>query len=66
MLIIVALAEAARLFVEHIPTIGILFGAPIAIIALGIIATAVATFIDQQLPTNKPKESALGQEMVRR
>lgn len=65
MLIFVALAEAARLFIEHIPTIGILIGAPIAIIVLGIVAVAVATLIDQQLPANKPKESALGREVIK-
>ena len=55
MLIIIALAEAIRLFIEHIPTLALLLGAPVGIIALGVIATAVATFIDQQLPVGKPK-----------
>ncbi len=66
MLIIIALAEAARLFIEHIPTIGLLFGAPIGIILLGVIATMVATFIDQQLPAKKPAESGLGHELAKR
>ncbi len=66
MLIIIALAEAIRLFIEHIPTLALLFGAPVGIIVLGVIATAVATFIDQQLPAGKPKEPDFSQEPLGR
>lgn len=66
MLIIIALAEAIRLFIEHIPTLALLLGAPVGIIVLGVIATAVATFIDQQLPVGKPKEPSFSQEPLGR
>lgn len=62
MLIFIALAEAARLFIEHVPTLALLLGVPIGIIILGIIAIAVATFIDQQLPSKKLAEPTFHQE----
>lgn len=66
MLLFIQLAEAVKVFVEHIPTLALLVGVPIAIIALAFIATAIATFIDQQLPAHKPSEPSLGQENPRR
>lgn len=62
MLIFIALAEAARLFIEHVPTLALLLGVPIGIIILGIIAIAIATFIDQQLPRKKFAEPTFHQE----
>lgn len=56
MLILIALAEAAKGFVEHVPSLALLVMVPIAIVALGFFATAMATFIDQQLPLKKPWE----------
>ena len=66
MLVFISVAESIKLFVEHIPPVGLLVGAPVAIIILGIVATAVATLIDQQLPAARPQETGLGQEIVRR
>ncbi|MDO8691906.1 MAG: hypothetical protein Q7R39_18200 [Dehalococcoidia bacterium] len=53
MLNFVALASAIRAAVESIPSIGLLFAAPVAIIVLATVAIAVATFIDRQLPAGK-------------
>lgn len=62
MLIINTLAEAVRLLIEHVPTLALLLGAPIGIITLGVIAIAIATFIDRQLPSNKLAEPTFHQE----
>ncbi|MDO8672586.1 MAG: hypothetical protein Q7O66_14320 [Dehalococcoidia bacterium] len=53
MLNFIALASAARAAVESIPSLGLLFAVPVAIIALATVATAIATFIDRQLPAGK-------------
>ncbi|MDP2660801.1 MAG: hypothetical protein Q8R28_08730 [Dehalococcoidia bacterium] len=53
MLNIIDLASAIRTAVESIPSIGLLFATPVAIIALATVAIAIATFIDRQLPAGK-------------
>ncbi len=54
MLNIIDLASAIRIAIESIPSIWLLFVAPVAIIALATVATAIATFIDRQLPAGEP------------
>ncbi len=54
MLLFIYIAAAIRTFVESIPTVGLLFAAPVAIIVLATVATGIATFIDRQLPASKP------------
>ncbi len=53
MLQIVEVAFAIRHAIESIPSVGLLFAAPVAIIALATVAIAIATFIDGQLPAGK-------------
>ncbi len=53
MLILIEIAAAIRHAIEGIPSVGLLFAAPVAIIALATVAIAIATFIDRQLPAEK-------------
>lgn len=54
MLILITLAAALRTAIESVPAVGLLFVAPVAIIALATVAIAIATFIDRQLPAGNP------------
>lgn len=50
MLFLIEVTNVIFHFLEGIPAIALLFIAPIAIIALATVATAIATFIEQQVP----------------
>jgi hypothetical protein len=55
MLLFVYLAEIARTFIEDLPVAALLVVIPMAIIVLSFIATGIAVFIDQQMPSQTPK-----------
>lgn len=65
MLILVYIAESIRLFIESIPILGLLVGAPIGIIILGFIATAIATFLERRLPSTAHPEPNFTQEPLK-
>lgn len=62
MLLFIDVAEGISLFIQHMPILALLVAAPLAIVLLGFISIAVATFAEQQLPLQKPQEGPLGRE----